>query len=129
MGDAYLSAGHSDSAIIVLTQTVTRFPKSKYVPSTYLRLGEIAFAANDFGKAYGYFKKVNSEKLVGVGLGDERIGTFYYRFGASAYHTGDYKQAIDNLNTYVRRCDINAIKTKEFYDKASEYLRLAKQKK
>jgi tetratricopeptide (TPR) repeat protein len=125
MGAVYLSAGHADTASIVFTQLLARFPKSQYVSAANLRLGEIAFAANDFGKAYEYFKKVKGMS----GIDTPSQEAFSYRLGMSAYHAGDYKNAIVHLNVYVSGCDTGVIKTKSFYDKASEYLRLARQKK
>ena len=125
MGAVYLSAGHSDTASIVFTQLLARFPKNQYVSAANLRLGEIAFAANDFGKAYEYFKKVKGMS----GIDTPSREAFSYRLGMSAYHAGDYKNAIVHLNVYVSGCDTGVIKTKSFYDKASEYLRLARQKK
>jgi tetratricopeptide (TPR) repeat protein len=124
MGALYLEVGHADTANIIFTQLLNRYPKSPRVSSATAGLGDIAFAAGDFRKAYEHYSKVKP-KDVDIALWE----TVNYRMGVSAYNNGDYRTALSQLRVYVSGCDTGTYKSKAFRDKAIEYILLAEQRK
>jgi len=142
MSTVYLSTGHLDSASIALEQIVKRFPNSQRLSAAHFRLGELAFAGDDFSKAYGHFKKVRKPEAIdldsafvasNIRMPNVKKFTFWemanYRLGECAYKTGDFKNAVIYFRGYIEKCDAGEYVKKEFREAALEYLRLAEQQR
>lgn len=116
----YISAGHLDTAGIILKQLVQRFPNSPRVSGAHFRLGELAFMDNNFNKAYEHFKKVKKDQVDIVTL-----EMTHYRMGECSYNVGDFDKAVEYFHGYVVECDANRYLKKEFRDMALEYIAIA----
>lgn len=57
-----LTQMQSENAVLYFERLVSRFPKSEFVPDSYLALGEHFFSKNQFDKALGFYQKVLAYK-------------------------------------------------------------------
>lgn len=57
-----LTQMNNDSATLYFDRLIKRFPKSEYIPDTFLAMGEHHFSKMQFDKALSYYQKVLSYK-------------------------------------------------------------------
>lgn len=83
-----LTQMQNDSAVLYFDRLIKRFPKSDYIPDTYLALGEYHFSKEQFDKALSFYQKVlNYKDTRAYNYSVYKIGWTYFNLRGNAKET------------------------------------------
>lgn len=115
--------GQSDAALKEFELLVERFPKSRFVPETWTRIGEHWFERNDFEKAITAYSQVLPFK--DSSYYDKAV----YKLGWTHYLANQYDDAIQRFRQLIEYSDEQAKKTgsagSDLRSEAIEYLAIS----
>ncbi|NQT23787.1 tetratricopeptide repeat protein, partial [candidate division KSB1 bacterium] len=100
-GFIYEELGDYDTAILIYESLIQKHPGSKYVPESYMRMGEYYFnpPQNELEKAISCYQKVIERRR------GPRYLEALYKLGWSHYRLSKYPEAISYFTTLIESVD------------------------
>jgi tetratricopeptide (TPR) repeat protein len=98
--------GQSTDAFPLLMEISTKFPNSRQIGPTNLRLGEFYFVDKKFDSAISYYQKVDPNSPVNESV----LGLALYHKAEALYDKARYQQALEAFFDYIERSDRGQIR-------------------
>jgi cellulose synthase operon protein C len=95
LANALSDIGERDQAIDQYTQLVRTYPESKYIPDSYIQIGEYYFDNNNAYKALLAYQKAARYK------DSDKYGFAMYKLAWCYYNVGEYGKSIDTMKSVV----------------------------
>lgn len=95
LANALNDIGERDQSIEEYTRLVRTYPESKYIPDSYIQIGEYYFDNNNAYKALLAYQKAARYKE------SDKYGFAMYKLAWCYYNVGEYGKSIDTMKTVV----------------------------
>lgn len=118
LGYCLTEQGEEDRAVVVYEELVARFPKSKFAPEVWTRIGEYYFNSNELPRALASYEHVLGEiESPYYDKAMYKLAWTHYRMADPDRAPQEFQAAVD---TFVRLLDFNEKTKKEGKERAAD---------
>ena len=110
--------GRSTDAFPILMELSTKFPNSRHIGPTNLRIGEFYFVEKKYDSAIAYYNKVDAQAAGNDGI----VGLALFHKAEALYNLGRYEKANDAFFDYIERVDKGQITRGDLRSEAILYM-------